>query len=139
MNVPTPQKEMVTDRGKDSAEASAALHEAATFAASVVRPQLGDNRCSSCPFRANRDTNEKAQDRQGLLIPGQRAQPGGQRVGEDRQNHGPLAADIIGDNSADHSAYPPAEESASNDIAGIARDGRVLVRRNQLVQSKAHG
>src|SRR5215831_8582593 len=49
-----------------------------------------------------------------------------------------LPETIIGNNSADYSANPPAEESGGNDIAGIARDGRVLVWRNQLMQSKAN-
>ena len=43
------------------------------------------------------------------------------RIGEDRQHHRPLAADIIGDDAADDASGRPAEHGRCQNIAGIAR------------------
>src|SRR5439155_6765188 len=48
---PTPADRQPDAGGEDAAEPGAALQQPATFAACVVRPQLGDDRRSGRPFR----------------------------------------------------------------------------------------
>src|SRR5215468_6249298 len=58
-------------------------------------------------------------------------------LSEDRQQHRPLAADIIGDDAADHATGGPAEHGEGENIAGILRNGRSLANIKQLLQGEA--
>ena len=115
------------------------LQEAAALAAGVVGPNFRDDRCAGHPFRADPDADQEAQYRERLPVPGKGAERGRQRIGEDRQHHRPLAADIIGDDAADDAAGRPAEHGRRQDIAGVTRDLRILRGFEQLVQRKADG
>src|SRR5579883_1713209 len=109
------------------------------LAARMIWPQLGDQRGAGHPFRTDPDADKKAQDRERFPIPCDRAQTRRQRISEHRQHHRSLAADVIGNDTADHAARRPAENGGGEHDAGIARKRRQLRRLEQLVQGKADG
>ena len=79
----------------------------------------------------------KRRQRERHPVPGEGAKPGHDRIGEDRDDHGAPAADIIGQHAADQAADAPAEQGDADDGAGIGRDLRKLRRIEQLAQRHA--
>src|SRR5262249_5134543 len=67
--------------GEEVADADAALHEAGAAAAGVSGPQLGHHRRTGRPFRAARNGDEEAQNRERYPIERDRREPGRDRVG----------------------------------------------------------
>ena len=113
------------------------LHQADALAAILVGPQLGDDRGAGHPFRADGDADQEAQDRERQPVPGEGADAGHDRVGQDREQHGALAADVVGDHAADQPADAPAEQRERDHRAGVDRDLRILRRIEQLVERHA--
>ena len=124
-------------RGQEETDAEAALHQPDTLAAVLVGPELGNDRGAGHPFGADRKPHEKPQYREGQPVPGKRAEPGQDRVGEDRQNHRALAPDIVGNHAPDHAADRPAEQGERDHRAGIDRDLSVARRIEELAQGDA--
>jgi hypothetical protein len=120
--------------GEDGAKRIAALQEGAATAARVVGPKLGHDRGAGRPFRADREADQKAQNGKGNPVPRERAQAGEHRVGEDREDHGALAAEIIGEHAAQHATDPPAQHGGGDDHAGVGRNQWILARVEQLPQ-----
>ena len=88
----------------------------------LSRPHFRGHRGAGRPFRADRDADQEAQHRERNPIPGECGQAGSQRIGEDREDHGAPAADIVGQHAADHPADAPAEQRDADHGAGIGRD-----------------
>ncbi len=127
------------ERCEKEADAEAALHEPRALAARMIGPELGGHRRARRPFRAKRDADEKPQHREREPIPRDGAEPGHQRIGQDRQHHHALAADVVGEDAADQPAHAPAQERDRDDRAGVGRNLGVLRRRQQLMERHGNG
>src|SRR6266513_2017908 len=124
-------------RRDEEPDPQAALHQPGALAARLVRPELGRDRRTGSPLGADGNADEKPKRSERHPVPREGAQPGHERVRQDRDHHGPLASDVIGQNAADHAPDSPAEQREGDDGAGVARDLRELRRREQLMQSYA--
>src|SRR5262249_21298878 len=83
------------------------------------------------PFRADGNADEEAQNRERYPIERDRGEPGGNRVGQNRQNHCALAPEVVGEHAADDAADSPAEQRDGDDRADIGGDLRVMRRLRQ--------
>src|SRR5262249_266651 len=81
----------------------------------------------------------ETQQRERKPVPGERAQSCHQRIAEDGKNHRPPAADIVGENAAEHPADAPAEQGEPDDGSRIDWDLRIERRVEQLAQPDADG
>jgi hypothetical protein len=58
---------------------------------------------------------------------------------EDGENHRPLAADIVGEHTAEQAVDAPTDDGNRNDDPGIGRNEPVVGRLEQLLERKTDG
>ena len=126
-------------RRHEEADAETALHQPGALAARAIGPQLRDHRRPRRPLGSDRDADEKPQQRKGDPVEGERAEAGRQRIGEHGDDHHPLAPDVVGENAADHPADAPSEQRDGDDGAGVSRNLRMQLWRQQLLHRHADG
>ncbi len=125
------------DRRQKKSDAETGLHEAHALAAVLVGPQLGDDRGAGHPFGADAHADDEAQHCERVPVPCECAHPGHDGIAQDREQHGALAADVVGDHAAEQAADRPAEQGEGDHRAGIERYLRVLGRVQQLMEGRA--
>jgi hypothetical protein len=121
----------------EKSDPETALHQRDAAATRPNGPQFGDDRRSGHPFGPDRDPDQESQHRERRPVPRQGAQPRHKRIGEDRQHHGALAAEIIGEHAADQAADRPAEQRERDDGSGVDGNLTVLGRLEKLAQRGA--
>ncbi len=129
--------EQPDEGGEEEADAEPALHQPGAAPARVVGPGFRGDGGAGRPFRADGDADQQAQQRERFPVPGEGREARRQRIGEDRVHHGAAAADIVGEDAAEHAADAPAEQRDADHRAGIGADGAELRRLEQLMQRRA--
>src|SRR5262245_14560991 len=131
---PKTSDEKPNERGDEKSDTQSTLHESRTFATMFGGPHFRHHRGSGTPLRPQSEADDKTQSQERTPVPGQTGEPGRKRVGQNRVEQCALAADIVRKNTADDSSNTPGQQRYRNGDTGIEGNGRVLLRRQQLLE-----
>ena len=127
--------------GYEPADAPEALEQHDEAAAQMARCVLAHERRGDRKLTAESEADEEAEDEQGLIVPGESAEPRRDAVEQHRDGEDLLAADAVGDRAGEHGAKRHADEANRANPAGLCgRESPVLCqdRQDEGDQARVH-